>query len=208
MKKLMIAAAASVAAMSGAAQAADWNTQTYGQDFQAWWLLNAPVDVFCALNSAPGATSGVNAVVTPGDNGQGGTVAEADGTITFDIDRDATNTMNFIMTAEVNFPYSQCNTHWSLKLDSANGGLKNPVTTTDTDFVQGALPYLVNVNFDGRIGARFVDNPGETPFVFLQNVQPTAGNFMFRVSVPPKPNKLLVEGAYSDFLKIILAPSV
>ncbi len=206
MKKFLIAAVASMAVMTGAAQAQDWTSQTYGKDFNAWWLLNAPVDVFCKLNTKPGVNVETNADIVNGANGKGGTIAEADGTVTFDLDHDPTNTVQQVR-AEMNFPYSQCNTRWTLKLNSQNGGLKNPKTTSDDDFVKNPLEYNVAINFDGKSGGALVKTAGDISIPPLTNIEPKAGNFMFAVSVPAMP-KLLVEGTYSDFLKVIVAPAV
>jgi hypothetical protein len=205
MKKTLLAAVAALA-IAGTANAApsSYATQTYGQDAQAWWLLNSTVDTFCKLGAQGGTVTGLtNASGQFGANGQGGTVAEADGTITFDIQNDTNNTIK-AAAATVSVPFSQCNRRFDITVNSLNGGLRNSAnTTTDTDFTND-VDYDVAINFDGVTGNAQNVAAGTTPVV--PATQATAGTFSFTVDVDADTSKLLLQGTYSDFLKVVMAP--
>lgn len=94
MKKLLLAGAAlALIASPAAAQEFDWSSVDYGNDGEAHWALNARVNNFCKLSSDVDVTASSNVVVTPGDNGRGGSSDNGDGTMAFDIQNDDTNTI-------------------------------------------------------------------------------------------------------------------
>lgn len=202
MKKFLLAGAA-IALIAGPVAAQDWTAQTYGNDGAAWWALEADVDTFCRLNNGNTGVSGTNATVTPGSNGQSGSAANNDGTIVLDIQDDATNTVNAAF-AQVRYPNSQCNTTFNVRAESTNGGLENDDFGGQFEgpFIE-TLPYRVNAQIGSSQGVSTLTTQGAFN-LGLENIQPTAGDFSFNIFVPAS-GDLLLEGEYSDFLKVTMA---
>lgn len=204
--KTFLMATAALALIAAPAAAQDWQGQTYGQDAAAWWLLNANVDDFCRLNAGGGVvSSAVNATFTHGANGQGGTSQEADGTVNLDIQNNNDNTVQHSGLA-VTYGKSQCNTPFTVYADSLNGGLDAQNTTTDTDFTQ-LVNYQVDVVFDTFSSGGVMASTLVTETALGSHPQAQAGDFRIGIVVFAQ-DDLLLEGTYSDFLKITMKPTV
>lgn len=202
MKKILMAGVA-LAMMAGSASAQSLSTQTYGQDGQAWWAIGADVNEFCRINSAAPQVSVTRATATPGVNGQGGSISEADGTISLDI-QDPNNNAVQAAYAAVNYANSQCNTTFELTAESQNKGLtNNAYPIHDPEFIS-TVPYNIRVNFDGVTGATPASGANGQ---VLANGTPKYGTFMFAVHVAASADYLL-EGEYRDFLKVVMRPTV
>ncbi len=204
-KMLMLGAAVALIAAPVAAQ--DWQGQTYGNDAAAWWLLNANVAQFCKLNAAGGVVDNpTNASFLNGPNGQGGTTAEADGTVTLNIQNPSDNTIR-LAGLGVTYGKSQCNMPFQVTAQSLNGGLKSDTTTSDNDFV-ALINYDLDVRLDqfysGLENAAASSGGGQ---VIGTHPEAAAGDFRIGVRVNPQ-DDLLLEGTYSDFLKITMTPTV
>lgn len=208
MKKLLLAAAGVVAIASPAAAevspATNWGNQQYGNDAQAIWALNSNVAPFCKINAAMPTLSTSNATATPGDNGQGGSQVNSDGTVLLNIQEPATNTIRN-SSAFVTYANSQCNMPFRITANSKNGGLQNTTnTTTDAAFVS-KVKYNVGVQFGAQNTGGAVAQ-GDFGLNWTQQ-QATAGNFRFSVDVPPQ-NGLLLRGVYSDVLTVTMVPAI
>lgn len=202
MKTILLAGAA-LALIAGSASAQSYGTATYGNDGIAVWQLNADVDTFCKLGAVP-TTRRSNATVTPGDNGRGGTAANGDGTIDFNIQNPSNNTIQ-AAAAAVTYAQSQCNTTFNVTAQSENGGLENnDFASFDTEFTD-LVPYNVGIVFDGANG--YQGNLSGTS-TLISNQQPTAGDFEIRVNVAQNTNELLLEGEYTDYLIVTMQPVV
>ncbi|MGO4410358.1 MULTISPECIES: hypothetical protein [unclassified Brevundimonas] len=203
MKKLLLAGAA-VALIASPAAAQNWQTQQYGNDGAAHWALNSSVDTFCKINAAAPSINSYRATATPGDNGQGGTAANSDGTLSLSIQEPTTNTIQNA-SAFISYANSQCNTPFTITANSQNGGLLNSTnTTTDTAFAS-LVKYNVGVQFGAQNTGGAVA-AGDFSLNWAQQ-QATAGTFRFSVDVPAQ-NRLLLQGTYSDFLKVTMTPTI
>jgi opacity protein-like surface antigen len=203
MKKLLLAAAGAALIASPAA-AQSWGSATYGNDGAAHWALQSTVADFCKLGTSVTTRAG-NSTVTPGDNGRGGTAANGDGTITFNIQNPTTNTIQASAAAMV-YAQSQCNTTFNVTAESERDGLRNTAFggAFGADFTD-QVRYNVTALFGGNSGFR--SNLSGTA-TLLANQQPAAGDFEIRVAVPANANRLLLAGQYTDFLKVTMAPVV
>ena len=205
MKKLLLAGAA-LALIAGPVAAQDeWIGQEYGQDAAAWWLLNAEVTEFCLLNSAGGVVDGVeNASFTDGPNGQGGSTAEADGTVNLDIQNNSDNTIQ-LSGLGVTYGKSQCNLPFTVSADSLNGGLESDTTTSDTDFVE-LVDYQIDVTFDQFSSSVVMASTVVGGDEIGTHPEAAAGDFRIGIVVRAQ-DDLLLEGTYSDFLKVTMTPT-
>jgi hypothetical protein len=204
MKKLLLATAA-VALIASPAAAQSWSTATYGNDGAAHWLLESNVADFCKLGATPSAIIATNSTVTPGDNDRGGTIANGDGTVTFNIQNPTNNTIQ-ASYASVTYAQSQCNTTFNVTAESENGGLTNDAFggAFDAAFTD-QVRYSVSVNFGSGSG----NQPNLVgSATLLSGQQPTAGDFRINMHVAANGNRLLLAGQYSDFLKVTMAPVV
>lgn len=204
MKRILLAGAA-VALIASPAAAQTWGTATYGNDGAAHWALDADVATFCKLGSVP-AFAGVasRSEIVFGENGQGGTAANGDGTMTLKIQNPSTNTIQ-MADASINYANSQCNTKFDVVAESQNGGLTNTAfgTDFDTEFTD-KVPYDLRVTFD-TLPAGYQGNLTGSS-TLIAGARPTAGQFGFHVIVRENTNKLLLEGTYKDFLKVTMKP--
>lgn len=204
--KTFLMASAALALIASPVAAQDWQGQTYGQDAAAWWLINANVAQFCKLNAAGGVVDNpTNASFANGANGQGGTTAEADGTVTLSIQNPSDNTIR-LAGLGVTYGKSQCNMPFSVSANSLNGGLLSDTSTSDNDFVE-KVNYDLDVTFDqfysGMENAAAVQGGA----VIGTHPEAAAGDFRIGVRVNAQ-DDLLLEGVYSDFLKITMTPTV
>lgn len=208
MKKLLLAGAA-LALIAGPVAAQDtggYAGQSYGQDAAAWWSLNAEVGQFCKLNSAGGVTDNpTNATFTGGAFGpSGGSSAEADGTVNLDIQNDSDNTIR-LAGLGVTYGKSQCNMPFTVSADSLNGGLKSDTTTNDEDFVE-TVDYDLDVRFDRFYSGLEQASAVQGGAPIGTHPEAAAGDFRIGVRVNAQ-DDLLLEGTYSDFLKITMTPT-
>lgn len=207
MKKLLLATAAVALIASPAAAQSTWGNATYGNDGAAHWALNSTVDDFCKLGTSVSVRAG-NSTVTPGDNGRGGTSDNGDGTITFNIQNPATNTIQASAAAMV-YGQSQCNTTFNVTAESERDGLRNTAFggNFDTAFTD-QVRYNVTALFgEAQSGSGFQSALSGTA-TLLANQRPAAGDFEIRVAVPANANRLLLAGQYTDFLKVTMTPVV
>lgn len=205
MKKLLLAGAA-LALIAGPVAAQDeWIGQEYGNDAAAWWLLNAEVDEFCLLNSAGGVVDNpTNAEFINGENGQSGTTAEADGTVNLNIQNPSDNTIR-LAGLGVTYGKSQCNMPFTVSADSLNGGLLSDTSTSDDDFVN-LVDYDLDVTFDAFYSGLFQASDVQGGQELDSHDEAAAGDFRIGVRVNAQ-DDLLLEGTYSDFLKITMTPT-
>jgi opacity protein-like surface antigen len=200
MKKLLFAALAA-STLSTPAFAADWQGKTYGQDAIGVYDLSASVDTFCKFGTSNSAFGLVN-MPTADTNYLGG-ANEADGRFVMDIQKDDDDTVQAAIGGYM-IGYAVCNTPFTMKLNSLNGGLKSANTTSDTDFIQ-LVPYRVGFNFDGH-GASSQFLPAGDTVVDTVN-EATAASANIGIVVPAQ-DKLLIEGAYTDTLTASLIPNI
>ncbi len=202
--------AASLAALTaGSAHAFDWSSNSYGHDAEAWWGVVADAGRFCRFSTSVDA-DGVNGSANAGPfrrlgGAMGGSAAEADGVFELDIQDPSTDTVRGARV-DTNFGYSVCNFQFDVEARSDNGGLEydGTWTTSDPDFVQ-TIPYSVAFNFGGHSGSA----PISTSWTDLASgIEPTAALFRFRLNVRPIRNRLMLQGAYEDFLQVRMSPSV
>lgn len=206
MKKLLLATAA-VALIASPAAAQSWGSATYGNDGAAHWALQSTVADFCKLGTSVTPSAG-NATVSPGDNGRGGTADNGDGTITFNIQNPATNTIQASAAAMV-YGKSQCNTKFNVTAESERDGLRNTAfgSAFDSAFTD-RVGYNVTALFgEAQVGTGYRGNLSGTA-TLLANQRPAAGDFTIRVAVPANANSLLLAGQYTDFLKVTMSPVV
>lgn len=202
--RMMMAGAAAMALMAGNAHAFDWSSVAYGHDAAAWWALESSADPFCRTGaSVDGGSS--NATVTPGANGQGGTVVETDGTVLFDLQ----STNNTIQAAEarIESEHAQCNTQFVLSVESQRGGLHNPSGAPAALPFLSTIPYDVRVAFEGHVFNTSSSAASPGPASSGPSSGPGAGTFRIRLNVDAANNRLMVAGDYDDFLKVTMSPA-
>lgn len=202
MKKYLLAAAAVAVLSSSPAMALDWKNKSYGQDAVGWYDLKANVQSFCKFGTDnESGNLNFRTTVVPGAPGS---TAEADGTFTFDIQDPDDNTVR-LANGNYDINYAVCNSPFSMKVTSTNGGLKSDQTTSDTAFIQ-KVDYIVTFAFDGKIGLSTSAAAVSGNTVATSN-EARAGSATVNVTVPPR-DKLLLEGTYSDRLVAELVPNL
>lgn len=192
MKKLMILALASSALAASPAYAADLDG--IGQ-----FAITAPVATYCVFGqSGNGWSAGSNASGTDAHS-QG--FPGADGALTFNIQ--APNDTIQAANATYTIQSVVCNTPFKITSDSANNGLKNAATTTDTDFTS-LVDYKVLVNVDGNAGTE-VSVAGDPQLFSSPEARAGVGTLKLSVAASPL---LLLKGAYTDTLTFTMTPTV
>lgn len=202
--RMLFASAAAMALMAGNASAFDWTSVDYGHDAAAWWAVESSAEPLCLSgDSAAGVSS--NADVTPGENGQGGTVVETDGTVVFDL-QSVNNTIQ-AAEARVESEHAQCNTTYTLNIQSQNGGLLHEDGNTASLPFLSLIPYDVRASFDGLVLTTAASGATGGGVTSGASSGPGAGTFRIRLNVDDYNNRLMVAGDYADFLKVTISPS-
>jgi len=194
MKKLLVLALASSAMIATPAAAADL-------DGIGAYEVTADVDSYCVFGQEDNrwGESQTNDVLADGNFSQ--QCAGADGAVEFDIQADD----NTVQAAQATYVIDRaiCNEAFNVSIQSDNGGLKTPATTSDDDFTS-LVGYNVRLNFDGTTGAT-LDATAATQTLFT-STEAKAGPARLRIRVPAS-DDLLLEGSYEDVLLMVMQPN-